>query len=521
MRVAFRTDASVQIGTGHVMRCLTLADELTRQGHECWFVCREHDGHLGDLIASKGYDLTLLPSPGNNEPDANDRNSENYALWLGVPQQDDARQTLGPLKAWKPDWLVVDHYALDAQWERSLANAAGKIMVIDDLANRPHECALLLDQNLGRAGSDYDGLVPVGCQRLIGPRYALLRPEFAKLREQSLKRRRNPELRRILVSLGGVDRTNATGRVLEALSESALPRSTELDILMGAAAPYLDDVRQQAARLPFQATVSVNVKDMAQRMCLADLSIGAAGSTSWERCCLGLPSIIVEIADNQAGIVAAVVRAGAGIAPSGLHTSCFVHSFGKAVTKAIELSRLKIMSNSASEICDGDGASRLLQALICKGISVRQALSDDAENVWRWRNDGVSTEFYLSQKKTKFIDHLVWFESALASPERDLLIVEIGRASAAHVRFDRCLENKGAAEVSIYLNPDFRGRGLGAPILIAACNFAFAKGLSLILAKVHIENTASLKIFTRAGFKQLSINGSFKALEMAKSTFPE
>tara|TARA_B100000378_G_scaffold148534_1_gene119941 strand:+ start:1306 stop:2406 length:1101 start_codon:yes stop_codon:yes gene_type:complete len=360
VKVAFRTDASVQIGTGHVMRCLTLADELARQGHQCRFVCREHEGHLGDLIASKGYGLTLLPSHSDSELVLKDRGSDNYALWLGVPWQEDARQTLDALKAWKPDWLVVDHYALDAKWERALADAAGKIMVIDDLANRPHECAMLLDQNLGRAGSDYDGLVPVGCQRLTGPRYALLRPEFAKLREQSLKRRRNPELRRILVSLGGVDRTNVTGRVLEALSESALPRSTELDIIMGAAAPYLDDVRQQAARLPFQATVSVNVKDMAQRMCLADLSIGAAGSTSWERCCMGLPSVTVILAENQREIAEALAKYKAGLLVD-------IPQFTEELTGLIKMyagdvEMRQLLSQNAAQVCDGGGADRVVSA---------------------------------------------------------------------------------------------------------------------------------------------------------------
>src|SRR5690606_18350155 len=317
VRVAFRADASVQIGTGHVMRCLTLADELTRQGHEFLFVCREHEGHLGELITSKGYGLTLLPSCSDNELDTKDSRSDNYARWLGLPWQEDARQTLDALTPWQPDWLVVDHYALDAEWERSLANAVGSIMVIDDLANRPHECALLLDQNLGRVESDYDGLLPVDCQRLIGPGFALLRPEFANLREQSLNRRQQPELKRILISLGGVDRTNVTAQVLDAISESALPASTELDIIMGAAAPYLDEIRQQAARMPFKATVSAGVTDMAERMCLADLSIGAAGSTSWERCCLGLPSILLVLAENQRAASEAIKGTGAAIIAGG------------------------------------------------------------------------------------------------------------------------------------------------------------------------------------------------------------
>src|SRR5690554_353365 len=365
VRVAFRADASVQIGTGHVMRCLTLADELTRQGHECRFVCREHGGHLGDLIASKGYGFTLLPAPGDNEVEANDRNSDNYARWLGVPWQEDARQTLDALTPWKPDWLVVDHYALDAEWERALANVVGSIMVIDDLANRCHKCALLLDQNLGRVASDYDDLLPNDCHRLIGPGYALLRPEFANLREQSLNRRQQPALKRILISLGGVDRTNVTGQVLDALSESALPASTELDIIMGAAAPYLDEVRQQATGLPFKATVSVNVTDMAERMCLADLSIGAAGGTSWERGCLGLPAILVVLAENQVAGATALEASGAAVKID--DADQLGATLPSVLVALFEPGRLERMSDAAAGITDGDGLFRVLQAMGAAG----------------------------------------------------------------------------------------------------------------------------------------------------------
>jgi UDP-2,4-diacetamido-2,4,6-trideoxy-beta-L-altropyranose hydrolase len=354
MRIAFRADASVQIGTGHVMRCLTLADELARQGHECRFVCRDHEGHLGDLIASKGYGLTLLSSCSDNELDTKDSCSDNYALWLGVPWQEDARQTLDALTPWQPDWLVVDHYALDAEWERALTNVVGSIMVIDDLANRCHECALLLDQNLGRVESDYDGLLPVDCQRLI-----------ANLREQSLKRRQHPELKRILISLGGVDRTNVTGQVLEALSESVLPASTELDIIMGAAAPYLDEVRQQATGLPFKATVSVNVTDMAERMCLADLSIGAAGGTSWERGCLGLPAILVVLAENQVAGATALEASGAAVKID--DADQLGATLPSVLVALFEPGRLERMSDAAAGITDGDGVFRALQEMGAAG----------------------------------------------------------------------------------------------------------------------------------------------------------
>lgn len=360
MLVVFRADASIQIGTGHVMRCLTLADELYRQGHECSFICREHSGHLGDLITSKGYGLNLLPAPSDQALQQKSSASDDYALWLGVPWQEDASQTLDAISQLNPDWLVVDHYALDARWECILSGAVDKIMVIDDLANRPHECALLLDQNLGRVASDYDGLLPAECQRLIGPRYALLRPEFAALREQSLKRRNNPELKRILVSLGGVDRTNMTGRILAALADSSLPASTEVDIIMGAAAPYLDEVRQKAAQLPFKARVNVSVADMAERMCLADLSIGAAGSTSWERCCMGLPSVTVILAENQRAIAEALAKYKAGLLVDIPQVTEELSGLIEMYAGDVEVRLL--LSQNAAQVCDGGGADRVVSA---------------------------------------------------------------------------------------------------------------------------------------------------------------
>jgi UDP-2,4-diacetamido-2,4,6-trideoxy-beta-L-altropyranose hydrolase len=360
--VVFRADASVQIGTGHIMRCLTLADELTRQGHECRFICREHEGHLGELISSKGYELTMLRADCGTKLDSLGNGNTTYADWLGASWQQDAEQAVEALTPLSADWLIVDHYALNAGWEQKVAKAVGRIMVIDDLADRNHECALLLNQNLGRNASDYDTLVPQDCQRLIGPEYALLRPEFAELRERSLKRRARPELKRILIFLGGVDRTNVTGQVLYALAETALPKDTHLDIIMGSAAPYLNEVRQQAARLPFKATVSVNVSDMAERMCLADLAIGGVGSTSWERCCLGLPAFLVVLADNQRPAANALSASGAAIIADD-RASVSVE-LGDLVNLADRARVLAGMAQLGGEMIDGLGCTRVANELI-------------------------------------------------------------------------------------------------------------------------------------------------------------
>jgi UDP-2,4-diacetamido-2,4,6-trideoxy-beta-L-altropyranose hydrolase len=304
MHIVFRTDASLQIGSGHVMRCLTLAEGLAAQGATCQFICRQLEGNLIATIAQRGFAVTPLPTPSPTDDadesikiDSYSRNE--YKGWLGISYIKDAAQTAAALSTTQADWLVVDHYALDAQWENAMRPHTHKLMVIDDLANRPHQCDVLLDQNLGRQPQDYANLVSPHCKLLIGPQYALLRPEFAALRTYSLQRRAQPALRNLLITMGGVDQHNATGQVLDALQNCALPPGCRITVVMGLQAPWLAQVQAQALRMPWPTEVLVNISDMAQRMAASDLAIGAAGSTAWERCHMGLPSLMVVLADNQ------------------------------------------------------------------------------------------------------------------------------------------------------------------------------------------------------------------------------
>ncbi|MGM0826326.1 MAG: UDP-2,4-diacetamido-2,4,6-trideoxy-beta-L-altropyranose hydrolase [Pseudomonadota bacterium] len=356
-RVVFRVDASIEIGSGHVMRCLTLAKELRRNGYECIFICRDLPGHLGDGITQKGFTLHLLSAPTHLERETL-ASELPHAHWLGVSWQTDARDTSDILATFNTDWLVVDHYALDARWERQVASTVGKVMVIDDLADREHECSVLLDQNLGRETYHYTSLVPESCCLLVGPMYALLRPEFALQRGLSLERRREQsEIKCLLVNLGGVDKDNITGQVLEALKFCDLPHGCEINVIMGATAPWLDDVNIRACELPWPTKIAVNVSNMAQYMSEADLAIGAAGSTSWERCCMGLPSIVVELAVNQKEILMALNKSSAVISFDMPLDTCLFKNTLKMLNESNGY--LKKISDNAAEICDGKGVNRV------------------------------------------------------------------------------------------------------------------------------------------------------------------
>lgn len=362
MKIAFRADASLQIGSGHVMRCLTLADALKQKGAECHFLCREHPGHLLELVRGKGHVVHVLPC----EPESPiDRDGSAHAAWLGATQEQDAQACLPILQALQPDWLIVDHYALDISWEERLRPFCQRLMVIDDLADRPHGCDLLLDQNLGRQASDYAGLIPVQCTVLAGPQYALLRPEFAVLREYSLKRREQSRFQNLLITMGGVDEPNATGRVLEALKQCPLPDDLQINVVLGPKAPWLEQVQAIAVDMPWPTKVRVNVTDMAKCMADCDLAIGAAGSTSWERCCMGVPALMVVLAENQAAIGNALQLNGAAIligahADSGFEERCS--------TVLLELIRadglLRAMSKAAADVTNGAGSEKVARWLL-------------------------------------------------------------------------------------------------------------------------------------------------------------
>ena len=359
MKVAFRTDASIQIGTGHVMRCLTLADALVARGAQCTFICRAHAGHLMGHIRSKGHAVHSLPMVG--EPDAD----LYHSAWLGSTQATDAQACKALLAMMQPDWLVVDHYALDARWEHALAKHCGNLMVIDDLADRPHACNLLLDQTFGRDVQDYCARVPQDCTLLCGSSYALLRPEFAAMRPYSLQRRAQPQLKHLLISMGGVDKDNVTAQVLQALRPGTLPADCKITVVMGATAPWLLDVQQQAQTMPWPTTVCVGVNNMAQLMADSDLAIGAAGATSWERCCLGLPTVMLVLAENQRCAAELLEKTAAACLlqlDNNLPTQLAV-LIHEIVLSEMFLQRL---TEGAQVITDGDGARRIADYMIAE-----------------------------------------------------------------------------------------------------------------------------------------------------------
>lgn len=301
---AFRVDASSRIGTGHVMRCITLANELREYGAECHFICRAHSGHMIEKIKMEGHQTVLLPRAQNADTENTSQGRKKFTRWLGRPQQDDALETIVYLKNISPKWLVVDHFAIDTAWEQAVKKEIDlKIMVIDGLANRKHDCDLLLDQTFStQAGSRWKGLVPTACQLFVGPEYALLRPEFVEACKNL--QRRSGSIRRILIGFGGVDEPNATVQVIDAL-EGFTTNDILLEVIVGSDNPHKADILENYSARE-RINIHVDPDNIAELMASADLAIGAGGTMTWERCMLRLPSLIISIAENQIALAKAL-----------------------------------------------------------------------------------------------------------------------------------------------------------------------------------------------------------------------
>ncbi|MFW2176557.1 MULTISPECIES: UDP-2,4-diacetamido-2,4,6-trideoxy-beta-L-altropyranose hydrolase [unclassified Moraxella] len=533
MRFVIRADASLQIGSGHIMRCLTLADRLRQQGHTVSFICREHAGHLADFITQKGFDVQLLAKPVPHAFAKNHPHSE----WLGVSESDDFAECQPILTALQPDWLVIDHYAIGKTWEQQakqfLPNV--KILAIDDLADREHDCEILLDQNFGRKADDYQNLVPSHCQLLLGTRYTLLREEFSEWREFSLSRRKHlTKSKNILISLGGVDKDNITLKILQSLAKSTQPSFNvtsvnipvlNVTVVMGKTAPHSQIVQAFAKTAPFPCEVLVNVSNMAELMVNADIAIGASGSTTWERCCLGLPMVLLVLADNQKVIAEAlaqqnVVKVVSDIAKLDEQLPSLLNELSENYAK---------FSRQSAKLVDGHGAKRVANWLeFAKTLQygkVRQATEDDTQMIWQWRNHVDVRQYMFGQDEIALAEHEKWFAKQLANPNVHLMIFSVnnepmGFANVTQITLDKyqtltstkVKNDEKTATWGFYLSPTSpKGQGLGFALGVLAIAKIFntavlyTNGISKITAQVLAYNEPSLALHRKLGFEQTGV----------------
>ena len=330
-----RADASAEIGTGHMVRCMALARELELRGWRTTFATRSVPAVLRREIVAAGHSVVLIPEdiPMAAEP--------THLREIGVVGN---------------SVLITDHYGVDAQWQRAARILSPVVAAIDDLAVATQAVGLLVNQNLGISVSEYDALVPTDCRLLIGPTYAILRPEFAEARAAGLRVR--DHVRRILVFAGGGDHHDVTSQIVAALASS----DVAIDVVIGSAYPHARSLRIRASKHT-NIAVHRNTPHMSDLMLRADLAVGAPSSASWERCCLGLPSVTITLAENQTRVAAALSSVGATVS-LGWHAIVDQSTIAAAVAEmGADPWRLREMSLSAAAITDGLGGARVADAI--------------------------------------------------------------------------------------------------------------------------------------------------------------
>jgi UDP-2,4-diacetamido-2,4,6-trideoxy-beta-L-altropyranose hydrolase len=490
-QIAFRTDATSQIGTGHFMRCLTLADELKRRGVQIRFISRNLPVHLRDMLTAKKMEFVSLGSDAVPAPIGD----LVHAHWLQTSQAQDAEDTLQALSVQSWDWLIVDHYALDMRWESAMRGAVKKIMVIDDIADRQHDCDVLLDQNFyADMQTRYAGKVPSHCELLTGPRYALLRDEFRKLRDQI--KPRTGMINRILVFFGGVDADNYTGQAIAALSEIGI-HGIHVDVVIGAQHPCLERIKAACALHGYVSHVQTS--RMAELMAAADLAIGAGGTATWERCCLGLPALVFCTADNQQKQLADAAREGLLYAPEVIDD--LSQSIQRHACALIENASLReLISRNCMQTVNGRGVLRVIASLGVSDIEIRMASLDDSEKLFQWRNHPTIREVSRSSSVIDWHDHQRWFASVLGNSEKMLLIGQRSKSPVGVVRFDK---QNDEAEISIYLVPGGGASGEGQNLLQSAEQWLAANHPEIRNIRAHVlgANERSRKLFSGAGYQ--------------------
>ena len=497
MRIAFRMDFSARIGGGHLMRCLTLANLLKHRGAECCFITGATTTALIEKINDQGHKVVALHERDDSEaPVVRIPNAPGYEAWLPVHWSVDAQATQSALRGEGDfDWLIVDHYALDANWESAVRSQVKQLMVIDDLANRPHDCDLLLDQNYhADPTSRYAGRVPQHCDLLLGPRYALLRPEFHAMHNRRQKRQR---VSSILIFFGSVDITDESRRVLRIFAAHT-EWDVDIDVVTGSLNPNLTSLQSECAAMS-RCSLHVDTPDMARLVAAADLAIGAGGSHSWERACVGVPSIVIATAANQIEVAESLACTGAHLylGPSGSVTETHLRS-------AIELffltpTLLDFFSTQSMSLCDGAGAERVSARLLQSSVMVRPATAQDCDMIYAWRNAEETRRYSFDPAPISMLDHRKWFAQVIGNPDRSLLIGECCGRACGVIRYDF---DHDIAVVSIYLDPQQIGTGLGTGLLRSGTDYVARKypKIRKIHAHIQADNRRSALSFEKAGF---------------------
>lgn len=525
MHIAFRVDSSTIIGYGHVMRCLTLAHALMHElkaaqkkniekGLLISFLCRNHQGHINQLILDANFNLLQLPAA------KQEINAQNTDSWLGASYEKDALQCITLIETLPViNLLIVDHYAIDHHWHTLMMPYYQKLFVIDDLANRELACDYLLDQTFNRNKESYQNLIPEYCQQLLGQNYTLLRNEFLLLRKCAQRRRKErfDELdnkfssTNILITIGGTDSDNLSQLALLSIREliTTQPKIT-VNLVISSQSVHLASLTTFCDEHTW-VNLIIDSNNMAKLMLSADIAIGASGGTAWERCCLGLPCLTMVNAENQQLIADNLSQAGA-IINLGWYRSITTKTIISSINHLRNNSAVyDKMSDACFNICDGQGAAKVAGILTKQLIAISDKIEfqpvklEDCELVYQWQSNKDIRRYARNPIPPKWEEHIKWYQSCLRDPNRSLyLLCESQKNIVGLLRLDKLAEETHSTdtyEISILIAPEHQGRGLATNALIKLKKLH--KNASYI-ATIDNKNISSQKVFAKAGFKKVA-----------------
>lgn len=465
-----RPDGGPRIGGGHVSRCLALATALRRAG---WEIALAVEAPAIPLLKGQTSDIPFVRLP----------DASPHGL---------ARAVDG-----KADLLLVDHYGLDDEFETACRQFAGRLVALDDLPTRRHDVDLLIDYTPGREPSEYSHLVPATTLVLTGPRFAALKEAYAAARPGALaRRRRGGPAQRLLVSLGAGDAIRTLETVLSGVA--AAEADLDVDLVAGGGAD-LQALAQLLARFPRHYGLHVGLRDLSALAADADLGIGAAGVTAWERCAVGLPTILIQVADNQRDAIASLVAAGAGLSlgvADGLTAAAVTNAID---TLARDNEARRRMSHAAAGLVDGLGAVRIALQLPPPGapIALRAATLADARLLLDWQSEPATRRYARNPAIPSLAEHIAWLNRTLDDPSRILCIVLAHDEPVGMLRFDRS-EDETGFEVSIVISGRHVGRGLARSALALARRML---PFTELRATVLPGNERSHALFRAAGYR--------------------
>lgn len=510
-----RVDASAEIGMGHAMRCLAIANRLLDFGFKSIFVSRAMPKNLRDKLHFEGHLLVDLPTDNISEPKPT---QGHYGKWLGTTEIADAQSVFKSIlptfeKLGEPTLIICDHYGLSKKWEQSITSVfKSPMLVIDDLSNRPHECDYLLDMTFGKTPRDYADLIPDRCQAFIGAEYALLRPEFSLARIDTLARRdydfsTGACVKNILVSMGGMDKDNASQLVLRAIASLKDASTLKVEVLVSRDGVHLSNLQHFADKSHLDITIHGGTNDVAALYARADLCIGAAGSSTWERCCLGLPTINIVIADNQKTI-AKILGAKGAIIDAGTLQDLSPKTLANRFLEPLinDKYKRKSLSQTSRGICDGKGVVKLIESISVSApenftnyFKLIDVSAKHIPDVYNWQISPQTRKYFVNTDIPTWEEHHKWMSERIKRDPVQYYIIEHFGMPAGLVRLEPFSDNffNEAKEISILIAPKYYGKSLATLSL----NEIVKKYKDhTLIAHILDRNVASKKLFEKCAF---------------------